>query len=153
MGSAKISLIGRLTRSRRKNADETIDLDDTLSNDPDIVVPLKANTNYKFELLLITDAGAATPNIQIDWVVPAGASGGGSVIWGDITNNAYVAFATPIGITTNTLDGIYKYTGNVNVGVTSGTLQLRWAQSTLDAATTTVKAGTCLIIEELSTNP
>jgi hypothetical protein len=141
-----------------KVADEGISSDNTLSNDADLGMPLQVGKYLMLGVLFISQT-SATPDFIFDF-----AAEGGLVV------STYHRFAlnwtfvggTPTlnsGLTMNGIDSAITFDTRIageNASqivlvwnyvevTTAGTMRFRWSQGTSDAATTTLKEGSCFI--------
>ena len=128
-----------------------------LVNDSHLAVALQANAIYALSGYIASDSGT-TADIKFDWTGPAGFT---MPMWGgarlDTAAGGFVgnlnalssAAATTIIVATGAAIGSptsINLGGAVLTAGTAGTLQLRWAQNTLEAVNTRVKAGSWIAI-------
>lgn len=132
-----------------KSADETVNSTTTLQDDDELTTALSANKRYFFVLYLyfVSDA---TPDFKYLLTVPTGSNSRRIVSdWGAVFESSTT---TPSISTSPLVSNSNQYTvsvhGYVITAGTAGNLTLQWAQNTSDAANTTVKAGSTLIVYE-----
>lgn len=132
--------------SARKTANESIVSpgSSTLQNDDELFIAVEANAVYIVELIILYTSGT-TPDIKFGLTVPTGATGTWSGIGYD-TASSFLSFG-PVNITSALPFGglAADKEARINIvlatGANAGTVQLQWAQNTLNASTTTVYAG------------
>lgn len=132
----------------------------TLTADTDLQAPLEANAVYHV-MMQIHFATMTVAGFQTDWSVPTGASGGRSSISAGANSNTYAD-------TTGNF-GVHNFNTAVNHGnrnsstnqlwlmeegmittTNAGTLALRWAQVTSNAAATRVGSNSVMIVRRLA---
>jgi len=144
-----------------KTSDETINNSAALQDDDDLALTVVENTAYTLDAMIINSA-STTSDIQLAFTGPAGAS----LDWvprglstlaaatvGEVTlaasvigdAGALVTGTAGVGTKTTTL-----VTGLLRVGATAGTLQLRWAQGTVDATDCVVHEGSYMVLRQVS---
>lgn len=131
--------------------------------DPDLVATLQANQTYLMELWLIFDGpGNASGNIAFDFTLPTGAtmtwdawshdlnatSTTATIFTGGLTTGSAVAWAALGAGHGSNLTG--RMSGVVFMGGTGGSITLRWAQSTLNAGTTTLEVGSWMRLTRIA---
>lgn len=137
-----------------KTADESVTSSAVLQNDDELLAPLAANTDYAFTALILV-VSAATPDFQLAFTVPAAAS----LAWMEIdtlgaalaTSTTTVQTASGTGVTLAVSGAAQQWvsvSGSVRNGANSGNLTLQWAQGTSSGTSTTVKAGSTLVVTE-----
>jgi hypothetical protein len=137
-----------------KTSDQTINSNNTLQNDSELVIPMDASSVYAWQLIAFLSA----PNIGTDWKIafvwPTSATGywnpqgnsTGVPLWGnDGTGLNAPAIRTEASGTVNISGGAGVLHGLHIIGITvtagsAGNLQWQWSQNTLDAGNSTVKA-------------
>lgn len=134
-----------------KSSDETINSDSTLSDDSELTATLAANKRYAFfsVIFVITDA---TPDFKYGYTVPASTTNqkGASVWRGSGGLQAANPVTTSQAMTASgTSETQLPINGYVITGASAGTLDFQWAQDTSDAANTTVKAGSFILVWEV----
>ncbi len=126
----------------------------TLSDDPDLTVPVLANATYFIEMY-IRYVSLSTPLFRTAWNSPAGATGNRAVLGpastaldtnGDPVQMHSSAIPLSTGITYGDLDSTANQawaleTAIVVIGGTAGNVALQWAQSVSNASNTAVSAG------------
>ena len=136
-----------------KSADETVASSTAMQADNDLTIAVDANTRYALTMFLLFNA-PATPDIQIGWSVPAGATLNWHRETSGVTGTTGLTDAL---VATNTepiagdgADDVFVIHGFVKVGATAGTVTFQWAQLASDAAATTVRAGSWLKLEPIA---
>lgn len=139
-GDAQHPVMGRMA-VKRKATDETITLSLTLQDDDDLFFDIGANEVWPFYMAIILNS-STTGDFRYNFAVPAGASG-----W----------FHTPSSATIGTIGGadLIQATTGVDLariisgaianGGTAGQVKFQWAQQTVDAGNTIVRANSFLI--------
>jgi hypothetical protein len=126
----------------------------TLVNDTEMVFPVAALTTYEIRgRILFTSATAA--DIKIGWTFPTGLTMFYSVTGfqgATFSSFDYIQTGNPTcegaGVSTN---DEFMIMGIVVVSSTAGNLQLQFAQNTLNASNTVIKAGSHIILTPLVT--
>ena len=134
-----------------KPADETTTNDNTINNDSNLLVSLDANSHYYFEV----NAGAVwgAGFIQIDMNGPAGYT---RLYYSmEIKLSGIVPVTQPTTIYAAAISTAAGSGGNISIrgtvlNVNAGTLNFRWAQNVSNAAATTVRAGSTLLLRRIS---
>lgn len=144
-----------------KTADESIASSIAPQNDDHLVIAVAASATYKLEGWLWWTSTSTTPDFRFDFTTPAGSS----LIRGFL--------AQPVGNTTSvgtvdtgtsgpgdggTDDTRASINGNITgilygslvTGGSAGSLQLRWAQVTSDAAAVVLKAGSWMRLTRIA---
>lgn len=136
-----------------KASDEIVNNSTTLQDDNELIIPLDASSTYIFDGL-ITYNSATAADLQMDFTVPAGASGRRwltypqttvtSCVTTTVTHNggSITASATNIGATGANCD--IPIRGIITTAGTSGNFVVQWAQNTADVSDSTVVAGSYL---------
>jgi hypothetical protein len=130
-----------------KAANQTVNNSTTIQDDDDLVMALGANEVWGFQMLFYVDSTSAA-DFKCAFSIPAGASG---FYRGAAQNGATEAgwllddltTEQPVGHNTAD-DSVYHIVGVVINGANAGNLQFRWAQSTMTAVNTIVRAGSWL---------
>jgi hypothetical protein len=148
LGGASLGII--------KPADQNVTSSTTLVNDLDLVLPVEANSAYIFDCWLEFDA-AASGDFKWTWSVPSLAkllyqalhNEGGTIG----LNNSATSYSN--GNTVSAAGGgavVQAITmhGNLLTDVTAGSLQLRWAQNTVNATMTNLRARSHLYLQKIS---
>ena len=122
--------------------------DTTLNDVTDLCVDVAANSDYVFNGQLLV-SGNAPGNLKIKLNAPSGAS----VRWAlpADTDNELSVTSEP-NFTLDGTDKLINFNGVVEVGSTSGTLQVQAAQDVSNATATTVKANSILTAQRLPKN-
>jgi len=131
-----------------KPIDEPINLNATGQLDDHLLFSMEANSAYVANFFLGIFSTSATPDIKMDWTIPAGGTrrahfvglpesattntNAVKMLWDDATQPSFA--------TTNGFICMQAYC-YFTTGVTAGNANLRWAQNVSDAAFTTVGAG------------
>jgi hypothetical protein len=130
----------------RKTSDETIISSSTLQNDDDLAWPVAASAVYEFELHMLASSGT-TPDLKTGFTFPTGMTGALYGIGPDASGTppavTFDAGALSAVLNWNGTGGNSHYMlwGILTVAPTAGTLQLQWAQGTLTASNTIMRAG------------
>jgi len=145
-------LVSMLPQFVRKASDQAAAASSTvLANDSELFLPVVASASYFYEGWLMYSATSNTPDMKLNYSYPAGATLTRSD-WG--LQPGTVAIADSVEVTTQTtgdstrgagsaatiIRTIYAQ-GELVVGVTAGTFQVRFAQNTSDVAILTRRAG------------
>lgn len=154
-----------------KAADESLNngggVGTTLQNDNELLVAVAANTTYKVDLhLLANEAVSNVIDVKCAWTFPSGcrldlANAGPHNLWTGAAAQQEVEWAAWQNVTSSPSGSITFGTGTttlsvhargtLQVGGSAGTLQLQWAQGTVNASNVTVKAGSSLVLTPLLT--
>jgi len=127
----------------RKTADETVNNSTTLQNDDQLAVSVDANVTYWLSMRLIMNSGV-TPDFKMLFTFPAG-----------LTMTLHNMEPTPAisvpydqtvtaAVSGTGADATIQVEGLVLVSSTAGILQLQWAQNTLNASNTIVRANSTM---------
>ena len=109
-----------------KGANEGIINSAVMQNDDALVLSLLANTRYTFTLVCRAIADNATPDMDIGWSLPAGATMG----WGDEGHGlTSLNESSEPTLPCTAVEEVYTFTGFINVSSTAGNMQLQWAQN------------------------
>lgn len=129
-----------------KMADETVSSGNTLHNDAELFVPVKASKTYSVEVFL-SFLSPAAEGIKIKFIVPSGAT----MTWNDLSPDTAKTDSSTLNISTSdaTLKSITIH-GHLVVGSTAGNLQLQWAKENAGGGNTTVYAGSWLVLSRIS---
>lgn len=130
-----------------KTGDEIVNNSTTLQNDDHLSVAVSASTVYRVDAMLVYQSGT-TPDIKWQFTGPAGAVMTGGFLIAttaatDATGEIDVGASASILSSAHGRGGtgsvvIGMFFGLLVVSTTAGTLQLQWAQNTLNATDTTV---------------
>lgn len=136
----------------RKASDESLNYQDNLQNDDELLFASGANDVWFFFIFVIHVAGT-TPDLKHALSLP---TGGTAYMWDSgywrATGAEAQSDATGTSVcsgTTGTRKGMrmtYLYVG----GGTAGNVQFQWAQNVSDATATVVKANSCIIAFKLA---
>jgi len=132
--------------------------DTTLADVSGMALAVAANAEYWVEMILIYTA-TTTADLKVGWTTPAGVSGSWNG-WGPQSATTTLASSINTEVRTwaqnNALGGlpgpvaaIARMVGTLVVGGTAGTLQLRAAQNTSEATTTSIMTNTVLKLQRL----
>ena len=135
--------------------------DTTQAPDPDLVIPLLANSTYEVDMVLFYDGGAGgSPNegdIRYTFTIPSGASGqiatarqdtSGDFVGAGAYNWTDSVVAQTVGVGTILCIPIKGY---LIIGGTAGNLTFEWAQATsASGANTHVKAGSYMVARRIA---
>lgn len=113
----------------------------TPAADPELVLTVDANSTYMVDCVLAWTSGGG--GFRADWTAPAGAT----MVWTDNDGAGVGALGTDVtfAATTGT-----SFAGALVVGGTAGSITLRWAQNTSNAADTTLLAGCYLSVRKVA---
>jgi hypothetical protein len=146
------------TQVIRKTTDATRTSTTTTTTDPDMIVALAANTNYLIEFYMMISGTAG--DFKLAWNAPAGSTVYRWSLGPDVgaTSNSNVTMRTSIhvpasepafGVFSDTSWSGAKETIIVLNGATAGNLQLKWAQNTSNAAVTTLRANSFMLVRKI----
>lgn len=135
---------------KMKTADTSRNNTTTYADDPHLTVAVAANTNYRWKVEGVYQAGAG--NLQLGMTFPAGATieagtwgyDPGTNDWQATTMAATSPHQFVTGLTGTGGNVPFKLGGALFVGATAGSLTLRWSPSTLSAVNTILRKGTTL---------
>jgi len=131
-----------------KSIDETLNSDDTLQDDDELVFAANANKTYYVMCHVWLNSGT-TPDFKFTWVLPAGASGvKQNANWNGVQDSQTTDVEATNNVTMAVGTRIISMSFKIIVGGTAGDIQLQWAQQTSDAGDTTVQQGSCLLAWE-----
>lgn len=129
----------------KKPADQSVTSSTTLVNDNDLVIPINANDSMVIEGYLHAYVATSTPQIQLAWTIPTGASMDIGSYIDDVrlgTQETYIltTSGTSTGaIQLNAGNIPIHFWGVVITGANSGNIQLKWAQGVSSSTATTLK--------------
>lgn len=139
----------------RKTVDETIISNATLQDDDTLALAVVASTVYEFRLRAVINSGT-TPDFKMGWTFPTGLTMTYDLFEGETLGTAanviqgpYIQTDVPP-ISTSGNDQPWIAEGLVVVDTTAGTLQWQWAQNTLTASNTIVRAGSYLRLRKVT---
>lgn len=125
-----------------------------LANDPDLAVPLAANSRYMFACgLYYTGAPTGNGGLNVGFSLPSGTSTTWAILCyasaGQLTGApGWQVFTSPTASRTLVTNGSTAepawILGSVTTGATAGNLQLQWAQSAAYATASVLMAGSFL---------
>jgi hypothetical protein len=136
-----------------KSADEIVNNSTTLQNDNELLFTAVAGQKYLFTVNLIHISVSASADINVGFTFPTGTMNwlGVGMDLAATVNPASVRMAGTVGAASGTALAFGTLTttsGSQITGTyactTGGTVQLQWAQNTLTASDTTVKAGSSI---------
>lgn len=144
----------------QKPSDESLSSTTTLQDDDHLILPVLANASYFMQAQILYHGGTAG-GLKLGWSGPSGATllwtiGGAAFGSGANAPNTYFG-ANGLGgsdiLGTDGVGGIDMFAtphGTLVTSSTPGSLTLRWAQGVSDSATTTVKAGSVLMLQRIA---
>ena len=132
-----------------KSVDETVTSSTTLQDDDELLFPVKANKNYAgwVKGFIVSDPD---PDFKFAFSIPSGTTNKRSNAALSTVSAGAAADIDAVGtlITGNSNEKSFVVYFYVLVGATAGNVVFQWAQNTSDAANTTVKAGSSLMVVE-----
>lgn len=123
----------------RKTADETVNNSTTLQNDDQLALAVEANVTYWLSMRLLMSSGA-TPDFKMLFTFPSGLTMKLHNVEPTPTISVPYDQTTVAAVSGTGADATIQVEGLVVVSSTAGTLQLQWAQNTLNASNTIVRA-------------
>ncbi|HEX7742798.1 MAG TPA: hypothetical protein VF442_10270 [Sphingobium sp.] len=144
----------------QKPSDESLSSTTVLQDDDHLTLTVLANASYLMQAQLLYHGGTVG-GLKLGWSGPSGATllwttGGAALGRGANAANTYFG-GNGLGgsdiLGTDGTGGIDMFAtphGTLVTSSTPGALTLRWAQGTSDSATTTVKAGSVLMLQRIS---
>ncbi|MEU8758548.1 hypothetical protein [Streptomyces sp. NPDC048659] len=139
-GNVVVQGVGQ-TQAVVKSADTSRANTATTANDPNLTLPVVANATYIVEAVVAWAQGGG--GFRVDWAAPSGAT----MVWTD--NDASMSPDPGTDLTFSTTVGT-TLQGALVVGATAGSLTLRWAQNTANAAATVLQGGCYLKLERVA---
>lgn len=146
-------LISMLPQTARKSSDQSVTSSTVIVNDTELFLPMIANASYFYEGWLLYTGGSNTPDLKLNYFIPAGATlvrtdWGHDVGTTSVTSSVVVSVPIPAtadslrgaGIDGTVIRSIYAQ-ADVVTSATAGNFQVRFAQSVSDANAITMKAG------------
>lgn len=130
----------------------------TLVNDAALFIPVAANASYEVSMFVIYTQGTVG-QLKFGWSAPSGATFDWTCLGLVISvtaadNGSYTAQALTVsdtktvgGASTNT---VLQVSGRLVTSSTSGTLNMKWAQSASSATGTSVKAGSFIVGRQIA---
>jgi len=132
-----------------KTADETINDDNTLSDDADLNVELEAGHTYVIFGFLFWESGT-TPDFQYAFSAPTGATGLRSAAnWTASGNPATAVFSTAQFCSGTAGTRGTPFMATIRNPTNSGTLSVQWSQATSNAGDTTLKINSWIFVMEI----
>jgi hypothetical protein len=136
-----------------KSGDETIISNSTMQNDDHMFLTVAASTKYEFELYVAYNSGT-TPDLKIGWTVPTGATNVYRVDYFDTSAVAQKGQSSTVLTAGFAVGGFASdlyavFAGTLSISTTAGTFQIQWAQNTLTASNSTVRAGSFLRLQKI----
>lgn len=132
----------------KKTVDENLASSTTLQND-DALFLSTMDPNGIYEILgylLIKASSGTNGAMKTSFSLPAGADASNWIFELQAASRGPAASGVVGGITLATTNSILTFRGELVMGGTAGTLQLQWAQNSSNAATSTVSAGSFLLL-------
>jgi hypothetical protein len=132
--------------TKKKPVDQSITNSTTLTNDNDLFVPINANDSMVIEGYLHVFTGSSTPQLQMAFTIPAGATMDIGNYTDNVNGGAQETFilntsGTSTGAMTILAGDIpVHFWGVIITGGTAGNIQLQWAQGVSSGTATTLKA-------------
>lgn len=141
----------------RKSANEVVNNSSTLQDDDHLLLALAASEVWRFECNLFYDSGT-TPDIKFAFTFPAGATlywvnYGDDATGTNSTGNAVITASAAVRHSFGNGVGSVRHMlimGVIANDTTPGNLQLQWAQNTLNASDTTLRANSTLMAWKLA---
>ncbi len=132
-----------------KTADESVSSSAALQNDDHLFFSVGANERWAFRLFLFGGSVSATPNMRMNFSLPANASGryaqfGRGASTPTFHNNGVMG-GGDVQVDAAGVSRVWFCDGFVLVGDTAGTVQMQWAQFTSNATAFTLLEGSWLI--------
>jgi hypothetical protein len=125
----------------------------SITSDPQLVLAMDVNADYKFEALVLYD-GASGGDIQFRFAVPTGATMNFTAIHDDassthvgfdiVYNNGSILTCSATGAGNSR--GL-SMTGMVTTANTAGNLTFQWGQNTSNGTATTVEVGSYMYLQ------
>lgn len=139
-GNVIVQGVGQ-TQAIVKAADTSRTSTVTAAADTHLTLPVVASATYIVEAVLVWTNGGG--GFRADWSAPSGAT----MVWTDNDGAGAAALGTDLtfSVTTGT-----TFQGALVMSTTAGSLTLRWAQNTSDAAATVLLAGCYLKLERVA---
>ena len=135
----------------RKSADETVNNSAALQNDDELTFTVGTSETWVYTISLSGNSGT-TPDFQFAVTAPTGSTCMATFTGEEVTNAATISTC---GTTSDTISGTaaddpYVITGSVVTSSTSGSVTLQWAQGTINASDSIIRAGSFLIAYKVS---
>src|SRR5215471_9611652 len=141
-----------------KTVDTTRNTTTTMTNDPDLFVPVAAASIYEIRGCLYYTGAASSADLKFTFTIPTGASGyyfpcrqnlSGNFTgsFGDQWTSTETANTTGTTVPTNLM--VVFIQGFLTVAGTAGNLQLQWAQNTSSGTNTNMRANSFLCAQRI----
>lgn len=141
-----------LPQTVRKGADQsTAPSTIALVNDSELFLSVEANASYFYEGWILYKSGSAAGDLRLNYAYPAGATllrtdwghdSATAVAFGSVDTSAATTGDNGRGAVASTATTLSVYAqGDLIIGSTAGTFQVRFAQVTSDATVVTLCAG------------
>lgn len=136
----------------RKTADETVNNNETLQNDDDLVIAVGANEVWLIHMVIYSLRITGDPDGKFAFAVPAGGAMVGWEAWSKPTSQLVQKDYTAENLITIAPNNTYRawmhgmYIGGVN----AGNLQFQWAQETATAEDTKILAKSFMLCQRLA---
>ncbi len=128
-----------------KKANETVNNSETLIDDAELKIPLKANKSYAgFLMLRFTSPAAA----DLDFTFKDMTGATNDSVNGSVTLLDDVGHGTEIQINSTNVNQTVMLSFHCTMGSTAADLQFQWAQATATVGNTLVLAGSMLVVFE-----
>ncbi len=137
----------------------------TVTSDPDLTLPVDANTRYKFEFILLVSGDASgdakyrlshPTNTTISWsVIGPGSSLGAAVGEGGmqgicvVNTTATTSGDIVVGCSSTSIVSLHWIRGSLVTSSTAGSLVLQWAQGTSHSNGTELRQGSFMVLERI----
>jgi len=141
-------------------AADTSRTNNTITNDPDLVLPVIANAVYRIDAWLDYNGqttGSGPGDFKMDWTIPAAASltyarngyinNSTNQVDTIVTDHSTVRSLGTFGTGT---DISARPVGVIRTGANAGNLQLRWAQNTTTATATVLRANSYITLTRIA---
>ncbi len=133
-----------------KSADQTINSDDTLTDDADMIIALAANTIYEFELFAVW-TGDATADFKYAVTVPSGFVETGDAGYYESDNDdVRTGWGDTAGVTAVATNNHAAWMRGVIETTTSGNVTFQWAQNVSNAGGTNLLKNSYIKVRRLS---
>ena len=135
----------------RKTADETVNNSDVLQDDDELLKAVGANEVWWIDMLLLAVSATTTPDINLGFTIPAGATLRSYVKFGFITSSSVDATTSGSAFQVDASGGSYYHTYLLYIGgANAGTIQLQWAQWVATAEDTKILANSFMLCHKLA---
>lgn len=146
LNAAATNVIANQMTQVIKPADQSVSSSTAFVDDDDLTFTIGPNESWSFQMNLLAFSGTS-PDLKFSISAPAGAS----CSWGVLeAENSTSAGSLGCGASSGSISGSgadepYLLYGTVATGVTGGSVTLRWAQNTSNAAATIVRGGSYML--------